>query len=62
MAKKGAAPSPLVAVRHRDGVGCAWRGRAFSAGADGTVLVPLEAVPELAAHGFTPAGDDSEAK
>lgn len=46
----------LVAVRHADGVGCAWRGREFRADAEGIVLVPPEAATELTAHGFVPVG------
>ncbi|HEV2303332.1 MAG TPA: hypothetical protein VGR91_17330 [Stellaceae bacterium] len=56
--RAGAARPPLVALRHREGVGCGWRGREFPADAEGIVLVPAEAVAELVAHGFVAVGGE----
>jgi hypothetical protein len=50
---------PLVALRHREGIGCSCRGREFLPDAEGVVLVPQEAVAELAAHGFAPVGGEA---
>ena len=51
-AKPASAPDGCAFVRHADGVGCSYRGFALDPDADGRVLIPLEAVDELAAHGF----------
>lgn len=58
--RAGTARPSLVALRHREGVGCGWRGREFPPDAEGNVLVPQEAVAELAAHGFAPLGGEGE--
>jgi len=41
-----------VRMRHRDGVGFSYRGDMYEPEADGSVLVPPEAVEEIKSHGF----------
>jgi hypothetical protein len=57
--RAGAARPSLVALRHREGAGCSWRGREFPPDAEGVVLVPQEAAAELAAHGFAAVGGEA---
>ena len=54
VAKKSmpATPAGLVAMRHPEGAGCSFAGRAYEPDADGVVKVPAAAVAELLAHGF----------
>lgn len=48
-------PPGMVRLRHPDGSGCGWRGIAYPADPDdGTVIVPVEAMEELASHLFEP--------
>jgi hypothetical protein len=38
---------------HKDGAGCSWGGETFVPDADGAIDVPVEAVADLASHGFS---------
>jgi len=35
------------------GTGCSFEGESYECDADGQVIVPVEAVPDLMSHGFT---------
>ena len=56
MAKKETTRTPVgvVPMRHPEGVGCSFGGRQYEPGAEGIVLVPIEAVSHLLGHGFVP--------
>lgn len=43
----------MVAMRHKDGAGCSWRGQSFAADGKGIVTVPVAAAADLLAHGFS---------
>ena len=45
-------PEGSVRMFHEDGVGCSFGGASFEPGSDGSVVVPLDAVGPLEAHGF----------
>lgn len=46
-------PDGKVRVSHGYATGCSWGGEAFEPQKDGTFLVPVAAVADLASHGFT---------
>jgi hypothetical protein len=52
------APIPMMRMCHPEGAGCSFAGRRYKADAGGAVLVPVEAVLPLLAHGFVPVEDE----
>lgn len=55
MARESAAPGETARLRHIDARSCSYGGRVYPADRSGAVTVPVEAVAELASHGFGPA-------
>jgi hypothetical protein len=47
-----AVPVGMVRMRHPEGAGCSFAGRAYEPDVDGIVKVPAAAIAELLAHGF----------
>ena len=43
-----------IKMQHPERVGCSYRGHQYLSDKNGNVGVPVEAAPELLAHGFTP--------
>ena len=45
-------------LRNDNAAGCSYAGRQYLGDANGNVIVPAEAAPELVAHGFVPIADE----
>jgi hypothetical protein len=48
------AAAGLAVMLHPERVSCSFAGREYKPDVDGVVLVPVEAVSQLSAHGFSP--------
>jgi len=62
LAKSGPNAVSVGALRahHDNAAGCSYRGRQYLRDANGDVLVPAEATPELLAHGFVPVLEECQ--
>jgi hypothetical protein len=49
----------LAAMLHPEHASCSFTGREYKPDADGIVLVPIRAVPQLVAHGFSPVEESA---
>ncbi len=60
--RPGDAPMGFAVLKAAPGASCSWNGHNFSADDSGHMIVPADAVAELAAHGFLPAPTEAPAE
>jgi hypothetical protein len=53
-------PIPTVRMRNAHGAGCSFRGYTYEPDGDGVIVVPMDAMTELASHGFAVVSDEPD--